>query len=64
MQREVYFPRIFVGIIIDSKREILVLTPRNKALVNAEFGMRNKIKTSFKMNSKILFTFGLYSWKI
>jgi hypothetical protein len=25
-----------------------VLTPPNKALVNAESGMRNKIKTSFK----------------
>ena len=37
-----------------------MLTPPNKALVNAEFGMRNKIKTSFKMNSKILF----YIWSV
>jgi hypothetical protein len=64
MQREVYFPLSFVGIIIDSKREIPLLTPTNKAPLNAEFEMGNKIKTYFKMSSKIIFIFGLYSWKI
>lgn len=60
MQWEGYFPQSFFGIIINSKRIILVLTPPNKALVNAEFGMRNKTKTSFKNE----FEDFLYIWSI